>query len=178
MNPAEQIETLFIAHYEALHRYAFTILKDHEDAKDAVQAVFLHIWEKRGRIAVHTSFRAYLFRSVYNHCINQLKKRAAEERHYSHMVPEIVSDLALKDQLEEEQFYKRKVDQVLAQLPPQCREVFIKSRAAQKKYADIAQELGISIKTVEAHMSKALKLIRQALRVLLVIMYLIIDSNR
>lgn len=166
MNAAE-IEKLFTEHYAALHRYAFTLLKDEEEAKDVVQAVFLNLWEKRESLHITTSPKAYLFRSIYHEGLNFMKKQEVLQKHHT------AASLGIDDTeqkpfaSEEEMFTKQKIDNILNEMPPQCREVFIKSRAEQKKYAEIADEMGIAVKTVEAHMSKALKLIRQIVRVII-----------
>ena len=178
MNNVAKIETLFLAHYEALHRYAFSILKDTDEAGDMVQSVFLKLLEKQDNLNIETSAKAYLFRSVYHQCINHIKKEAAKEKHYSGLATEGYAELEQVSPGEHEEALKQRIDKVLDQLPPQCRTVFIKSRAEQKKYVEIAVELNISVKTVEAHMSKALKLIRQILRVLIVIFCLITELNK
>lgn len=166
-NPFD-IEQLFKEHYSALHRYAFTIVKDEDNAKDVVQSVFIHLWEKRESLHITSSPKAYLFRSVYNECLNSLKKNEVLRRHQHQAAAheEKYSDDQQSFLAEEEMLTRRKIDRILDELPPQCREVFVKSRAEQKKYSEIAAELGIAVKTVEAHMSKALKLIRQIVRVL------------
>jgi RNA polymerase sigma-70 factor (ECF subfamily) len=174
----KDIEALFRAHFEALHRYAFTIMKDSDAAKDIVQAVFLKLLEKEEEIQFQRSAKAYLFRSVYNQCVNQIKKdNALAERHSGYMQtgPELLSEPFAQNTQQE---IKAKIDGVLNQLPTQCRTVFVKSRAEQKKYKEIAAELGVSIKTVEAHMSKALKLIQASLRVLAIIFCLLIEWKK
>lgn len=170
----ENIEILFRTHFDALHRYAFSILKDTEVAKDMVQAVFLKLLEKKELIHFAQSAKSYLFKSVYNECLNQIKKeKSLLDKHQNYV--RVLDKEVTPDAATTEAEIKERIDKVLSQLPPQCRIVFVKSRAEQKKYAEIAAELNISVKTVEAHMSKALKLIRAALRVFLVIVCLIIE---
>ncbi len=167
MDRPTDIQTLFMTHYASLHRYAFTIVKDNDEAEDTVQAVFLRRLEKN--VALHDLEhpRAYLYRSVYNLSINTIRKTELQEKHHATIRKETAytsTGAAGKDDEDLLQL-KQQIDKVLDQLPPQCREVFVQSRANQKKYAEIASEMGIAIKTVEAHMSKALKLIRQIIRV-------------
>lgn len=160
-----EIAQLFKEHYEQLHRYAFTILKNEDEAKDIVQSVFLTLWEKRDTLHINSSPKAYLFRSVYHESLNYIRKQEVLRKHHT-AAGEVLEDTEQKPfAFEEELLIKEQIDQVLRELPPQCREVFVKSRAEKKKYSEIAQEMGIALKTVEAHMSKALKLIRQMLRV-------------
>lgn len=165
-----EIEHLFKEHYEQLHRYAFTIVKDTDEAKDVVQAVFLNLWEKRDSLNINSSPKAYLFRSVYHESLNHLKKTEVLQRHQNLSATETSATQEQKPfAFEDELWLRQKIDNVLQELPPQCREVFVKSRAEQKKYAEIAAELGIAVKTVEAHMSKALKLIRKIVGVFVVL---------
>ena len=167
------IRELFINFYEGLHRYAFTILKDADQAKDVVHNVFLHLMEKRN-LGINTSIKAYLYRAVYNECINTIKKSGSDSKHHQRLFKESedadMPDYYTHETLDE---IRNRINSVLDQLPPQCREVFIRSRGGQMKYAEIAQELNISIKTVEAHMSKALKLIKAVVRVNSVIICLL-----
>lgn len=165
MTTTTEIEQLFKEHYEQLHRYAFTILKNEDSAKDVVQAVFLTLWEKRETLHINTAPKAYLFRSVYHESLNYLRKQEVLRKHHSAATTGQEDTFQKPFAIEDEMLVKEQIDQVLRELPPQCREVFVKSRAEQKKYTEIAKEMGIAVKTVEAHMSKALKLIRQILRV-------------
>lgn len=170
-----EIEQLFKEHYDALHRYAFTILKDEEDAKDILQTIFINIWERRESLSMTGSPKAYLYRAVYNESLNYIKKESVRQKHQ--LGAGGLQDAVQPASSEEEDLllWKQKVDKVLDQMPPQCRTVFIMSRTGNKKYSEIADELGISIKTVEAHMSKALKIIRTAVGVLLIACCLYIE---
>lgn len=136
-----------------------------DEAKDVVQMVFINLWEKRDMLKITTSPKAYLYRSVYNESINYIKKQEVQQKHYNVIAHEKGTASDVPFDQDEELLLKKRIEEVLQQLPPQCREVFVKSRAEQKKYTEIAAELGIAVKTVEAHMSKALKLIRQIVRV-------------
>ncbi len=170
------IESLFKEYYIALHRYAFTILRQEDEAKDVVQEVFMTLWEKNDTISINRSARSYLFRSVYNECLNHIRKREVRQRHHHLSVAQQTeSESSGFPEEEEETLLQKKMNTILQSLPNQCRKVFMKSRAEQKKYVQIAEEMGIAVKTVETHMSKALKLIRQAVRVLLLLISLYTD---
>ena len=173
-----EIEQLFKEHYEALHRYAFTILKDDDNAKDVLQTVFINIWERRETLSFIGSAKAYLYRSVYNESLNYIKKEEVRHKHHqgANALQEDVNPE--KNEQEEALEWKQKVDAVLDQMPLQCRTVFLKSRTENKKYIEIAEELNISVKTVEAHMSKALKIIRNIVGVLLLVCCLYIEINK
>lgn len=170
----KEIASLFQDFYESLHRYAFSLLKDNDSAKDAVQSVFLTILEKQNSVKINRSAKSYLFRSVYNHCISSIQKEKAVTNRLSDFVRSNASENSdTTDEEQSDKIIKEKIDTVLDQLPPQCRTVFVKSRAEGKKNKEIAAALNISVKTVEAHMGKALKLIREALRVFVIIFVLL-----
>jgi RNA polymerase sigma-70 factor (ECF subfamily) len=153
------VERYFHAWFEGLHRYAFTILGDNDDAKDAVQAVFLKLLEKKALINDRLSVKTYLYVSVYNHCLNVHRHRKVKAQYaaWSASLPPVTDDpLARKET-------SRQIMDAVESLPPRCRQVFMKSRFEKKKYAEIAQELDISVKTVEVQMGKALKILRREL---------------
>lgn len=157
-------EQLFKSHFRALHGYAYTFVKDHEVAEEMVQVVFCRLWEKSGNIAIQQSVTAYLYRSVYHECLNHLKHqkvRSAHELYTKHQAAhhhteETSSRLRLRE-LEE------KLALALKALPEQCRTIFQMSRFESLKYQEIAGRLGISVKTVENQMGKALKILRSKL---------------
>jgi RNA polymerase sigma-70 factor (ECF subfamily) len=156
---ALQVEQYFHLHYEGLHRYAFTILKDNDNAKDAVQTVFLKLWEKRDDIDEEQSVKSYLYTAVYHYCLNikrhdKIKDRYISENNSAATYPG--NELVSKE-------INRQIMDHIAALSPQCQQVFTKSRFEGKKYAEIAAEMGLSIKTVEAQMGKALKILRAKL---------------
>jgi RNA polymerase sigma-70 factor, ECF subfamily len=133
------------------------------EAEEIVQGVFLTFWEKRHRIEIHTSIHTYLFRMVRNTSLNTLKhakikqKHACEELASSSEVSESVSQTILSNELQE------RIGQAIEKLPEQCRLVFKLSRFEELKYAEIATQLNISVKTVENQIGKALKIMREQL---------------
>lgn len=155
---------LFHTCYEKLHRYAYTLLRDSEDANDIVQTAFARLWEKRDTVVFEEDIKGYLYRSVHNLCMNNIRKEGARDRYMSyksgdkdHFVRGGTEQQALVRELE------KKIAQATHALPEQCRVIFLKSREEGKKYAEIATELAISVKTVEAQMSKALRIMREML---------------
>lgn len=157
------LELYFHEYFEVLHRYAYTLLKDSDEAKDVVQIIFMQLWEKRETISIRQSVRAYLYTATHNHCLNRIKSQQTRQRHYNHFA--VGETHATQDN--EEQLYlrelKKEVLSAMDTLPDKCREVFFKSRFEEKTYPEIAAELGISIKTVEAQMGKALRTLRTLL---------------
>lgn len=159
----QSFEIAFKAFFKGLHSYAQAILKEPETAEEIVQSVFLKLWEKRETLDINSSLKAYLYRSVYHDCLNYIKHQQVKRKHWEHAhyemtqgKPEEVGE-QIKDQ--ENELYER-LQLALEKLPEKCRMVFNLSRFEELKYQEIANRLGISIKTVEAHMGKALKTLR------------------
>lgn len=157
-------EMLFRNYYQPLCNYAYTFLQDKEDAEEIVQSTFLLVWEKRDTLAIRTSVKPYLYAMVRNACLNVLKHEkikqrfAGEEIALADRAHDSVSHTIASNELE----YRIKV--AMNELPDQCRMVFKLSRFEELKYAEIAEQLNISVKTVENHMGKALKIMREQLK--------------
>lgn len=153
-------ERLFTSHFKRLFAYALTIVKEEMAAEEMVQNVFFKIWEKKGRVDIQTSVEAYLYRSVYHESLNYLKHKKVKAAYQSHTVyhsKNQTDNASSKVQLSELQ---QKLETALGELPEQCRTIFQMSRFEELKYQEIADRLGISIKTVENQMGKALKILR------------------
>src|SRR5690606_11704368 len=80
----KKFEKVFRAHFKELHHYAFKILQDAAAAEETVQQVFLKLWERDAQLDIHTSIRSYLYRSVYNECINILKKEQHKAKYQAY----------------------------------------------------------------------------------------------
>lgn len=162
----------FNEYFEVLHRYAYTILKDSDEAKDAVQVIFMQLWEKRDSLVIKQSVKAYLYSATHNHCLNRIKSQQTRQRYYDHFAThEEWITTASEDQLNFREL-KKEVLSAMETLPEKCREIFYKSRFEEKTYPEIAQELGISLKTVEGQMGKALRILRSILLTVPGCMYL------
>ena len=156
-------ELVFKTHYKNLYAYAFTILKDEDEAEETVQQVFFKLWERSEQLSIPGSVAAYLYRAVHNESLNFLKHQKVKEGYRLHVAysmknkSEQPQGRMIKKELEE------KFRETLNELPEQCRTVFQLSRFEDMKYRDIAGKLDISVKTVENHMGKALKILRTKL---------------
>lgn len=155
-----EFEQLFKTHFKSLYAYAYTILKEETAAEEIVQNVFFKIWEKNKQPDIQTSLKAYLYKAVYHDSLNYLKHLAVRAKHKSRVMHDNKEEgqpasgrLMLKE-LEE------KLRDAMNALPEQCRTIFQMSRFDGLKYHEIANQLGISVKTVENQMGKALKLLR------------------
>ncbi|MBL7691529.1 MAG: RNA polymerase sigma-70 factor [Flavipsychrobacter sp.] len=156
------IEDAFKTHFEGLHRYAYTIIKDELMAEEMVQNVFYKLWKNKDQLDISGTMAGYLYRSVYNECLNHVKHEKVKAAYRVHMARtmENLNNAAEKLKLKE---LEEKLDQALRALPEQCRTIFQMSRFEQLKYLEIADRLGLSVKTVENQMGKALKILRTQL---------------
>ncbi|MBA4167767.1 MAG: RNA polymerase sigma-70 factor [Chitinophagaceae bacterium] len=152
-------EQLFKTHFKKLFAYAFTIVKGEMLAEEMVQNVFYKIWEKKGTVDIQTSVSAYLYRSVYYESINHLKHLKVRDAYQKHAASNAAyqDNAATRVQLSELQ---KELETALSELPEQCRTIFQMSRFEELKYQEIADKLGLSIKTIENQMGKALRILR------------------
>ena len=153
-------EEFFKTHFKALHSYAYTILKDDVVAEEMVQNVFYKLWEKKDQVDIQTSLKAYLYKAVYHESLNYLKHEKVKSVHQAHAMyaTDHSGDLAEKKLMQRE--LETKLQTAINDLPEQCRTIFQLSRFEELKYREIADTLGLSIKTVENQMGKALKVLR------------------
>lgn len=157
-------EMIFKTFYKPLCTYAYSFVNDKDEAEEVVQAAFISVWEKRSGIEIQTSLKSYLYRMVRNSCLNVIKHEKVKKQHVAYEMAtgdsshESVSQAVMSSELE------GKIYEAMKTLPEQCRLVFQLSRFEELKYAQIADQLDISIKTVENHMGKALKLMRVQLK--------------
>lgn len=153
-------EALFRAHYRPLCAFANGYVRDADKAEDLVQDLFFHLWLDRERTKVSISVKAYLFASVRNRCLNALKTSARLR-----VLNDEADDRASEDGVGEDEHTERiaRVQAAVESLPEERRKVFKLSRYEGLKYHEIADRLGISVKTVENQMGKALKTMREEL---------------
>ncbi|MDF2192269.1 RNA polymerase sigma-70 factor [Paraflavitalea sp. CAU 1676] len=153
-------EDVFKSHFKNLHAYACTIVKDDIMAEEMVQNVFYKIWERKAHLNIQTSLTAYLYRAVYHESLNYIKHLKVKTAYQSYATARMnqQADNAEKKVLLGE--LEARLRTALQELPEQCRTIFQMSRFEELKYQEIADRLGLSIKTVENQMGKALKLMR------------------
>ena len=158
----KDFEQLFKTHFMHLCNFAHQYVPDRDSARDITQKVFINLWENRNNIDPGKSVRSYLFTSVRNRCLNYIRD---QKKYRSNVLDVEINDYEFsfeEDHMAVEEL-KGRIEEALKVLPPKCREVFEMSRYKNMKYKDIAEELDVSVKTVEAHMSRALKTLKQRL---------------
>jgi RNA polymerase sigma-70 factor (family 1) len=164
---AKGYELLFKYYYEPLCSHAVRFVYNKQVAEDIVADVFFTIWNKQLHDHISISFRAYLFTSVRNKCLTYLKWELDKEKSED-LDEDSISSALLPDRIMELDELYLHLEKAINSFPPQCQKVFLMSRFEGKSYQEIASSLGISSKAVEAHISKALGLLRKAIHHLLV----------
>jgi RNA polymerase sigma-70 factor (ECF subfamily) len=173
----DAFEQIFRKYYAELCGYADKYLNDTDAAEEIVQELFCHIWDKRETIEIKETLRAYFFRATRNRCFNHFRHLKIREAHQQETQAEnnITDNLTAYEAMKGFEL-EEKITQVINQLPAQCKLVFSMSRFEGKKYQEIADELGISKKAVEAHISKALKVLREELKEYLPLLLLLFSD--
>ncbi|MDR0699488.1 MAG: RNA polymerase sigma-70 factor [Tannerella sp.] len=165
------VEELFRKYYKILRAYAYRLLEDKHMAEDFVQDVYYELWKKKDSLVMEDAIKSYLFRSLYTKILNyknskEYTSRGAMDDFTGDKIEQIYLQSHMTDQ-ESELIYKelqREIHKIIDTLPEQCRKVFILSRKYELKNREIAEKLGISVKTVEKHISKALSVLRLNLK--------------
>ncbi len=161
----QTFELIFRKYYVRLCGFANKFIGDTAESEEIVQEAFLKIWEKRDRINLDGDMRPYLFKSVQNLCYNFVEHQKVADKYYQ------VIEEAYKNQKGDYHSFESviyselqdKVEETIGSLPQKCREIFRLSRKDGLKYNEIAEKLQISVKTVEAQMSRALATLRKEL---------------
>lgn len=163
---------LYGTFYSPLCTVANRIINDRQAAEEIVQDVFSKIWFDRKTIEIHTSLNAYLFRSVKNHAINELKRRQTDKASLAHTASlelwKILVDTSESHDYIIEQMIsndlRKEVSMAIESLPHQCRQVFRLSRIDYKSNDEIASLLKISKNTVKSHLVHAINRISLVIR--------------
>lgn len=153
-------ESIFKNLYKPLCAYAMVMMKDKDSSEEIVQQVFVKIWERRASLNVSSSLKAYLYQIVRNDCLNALKHEKIKEQYRQHKVIEMQQHHENASHRLTSRELEQQIQNAIDELPEQCGIIFRMSRFEELKYKDIAEQLSISVKTVENQMGKALKLMR------------------
>lgn len=159
-------EILFRKYYLRLCGFANKFIANSAESEEIVQEVFLNIWKKKDKLNLDDEIRPYLFKSVQNLCFNFLEHRKVIDSYYS------VIDIVYRNQAEDFDTYESvlytefqsRAERAIDSLPEECGKIFRMSRHDGLKYAEIADKLGISVKTVETQMSRALAKLKTELK--------------
>ena len=163
--------TLFNRYYARLCAYSESFVGDRQTSEDLVQDVFVNIWMKRAELKFDETLVSYLYKAAHNASIQYLRRQKVKDRYNALLhaklteaecVPMewVVTDTNPAEESEIQTLYR----QGLEQLPAQTREIFLCSREKGMKYSEIAELTGLSVKSVEYHISKALEVFRMVLK--------------
>jgi RNA polymerase sigma-70 factor (family 1) len=154
----------FSRYYAGLCVFANKFLGDPYLAEETVQDIYLKLWRNRNVLDIHVSVRAYLFTSVKNQCLDALKHAKVNHECLEKLAGSIPGPKnETWDTYVESELFEL-LDKAVEKLPPECRKIFRESRFAYIPNREIAQKEGLSLKTVENQLTKALKIIRTELK--------------
>lgn len=158
-----KFKILFDKHYNSLCNYANAILSDYDKSEDVVQDILFDFWEKRNDLSIEPNkYENYLIRSVKFKCIDIHRQKKVVRKYEAEIIHE---NNAIEDNSEKEiPDYKAILIKAIDELPEKTKQVFIMSKIEGLKYQEIADSQGISIKTVENQMGRALKHLRLILK--------------
>jgi len=156
-------DALYGKYSRKLYRFGYSILKSKEDSENLIQDVFLNLWENRHKVEKNASIQSYVFTIAYNSAISILRKKTKDFQfvEYLKSLQEIIEE-PVNVELEYIEL-TAKLDMIINELPQRQKEVYLLHKVEGLKYNVIAEQLHISVNTIENHMSRALKTIREKL---------------
>lgn len=177
-------ENFYITWYSRVKYFARDYVLSEEEAENIAQDVFLEFYQKRDSLDFHINIIAYLFTSVKNKCIDYLRRKLLEQEAAAKMQEEFDLSFRMKfDSLEafnleglSEDNIKNIIEKALESLPERCREIFVMSKIEGKKQKEIAEDLGVSVKTIECQMTIAYKKLREELKNYLPLLLFLLSS--
>lgn len=154
---------LFDTYYEELCRIVYPVVKDKDAAEDIVQDVFVKLWMRREELEVKTTYKAYLYKAVVLRGLDYLRREKSKNKASAELQATGEKHSNNTDAGLNEKQIQQAIDTALDQMSDSMRKIFELSRFSGLKNREIAEELGISIKTVESNMGKALKIMHTQL---------------
>jgi RNA polymerase sigma-70 factor (ECF subfamily) len=157
-------EEIFSKYSNKLYQFSISYLKSEEDAEEIVQDVFLKLWEKRQEIRTETSFQSYLFTITLNFIKRHFNRKARADQYKHELATQFFE---ANDQAESAITYQdllNKLEVLIDQLPEKRKQIFIERKQHDKPVKQIAEELGITPKTVENQLTRALNFLRDELQ--------------
>ncbi|QSW89389.1 MULTISPECIES: RNA polymerase sigma-70 factor [Flavobacterium] len=170
-------------YFRRIQSFSFQFIYDQDEAENLAQEALLHLWQNRENIESINGIQAFLFTYAKSKCLNLIRHKKVKDKFKNDLLNHKERELDIEilnsiqfDTLELTEL-ERIIQQSISDLPPKTREIFIKKRFENKKNAEIAEELGISLKAVEAHMTKALKILKSKLSDYLFLIFILIYNN-
>ena len=157
-------EQIFRDLYAPLCVYANKFIDDKDKSEELVQDTFYNLWKNREALNIRISLKSYLYKSVQNACLLMIQHDKVKEKYRTYVInSRNTGGEKTPDKLLEEKELDKSIQDTMKKLPERCREIFYLNRYEGLKYREIAEKLSISQKTVEANISKALKILRKNL---------------
>jgi len=158
------LKKIFEHYYTYLLVTAVNLTGDQEKARDLVQDVFLEVWKKRAELNIQSSLKSYLRRAAVNRSLNYIKTRKRFDFGEENLNQQIPDDALSTQRLLEAEDLKTAINVAIDSLPEKCKTIFLLSRFEDLSHKEIAQKLNISTKTIENQITKALKVVRAAVK--------------
>jgi len=165
----QAFKTLYNSYYPALCRFARIYIHSVEDAEDQVQDLFVKIWEQPNILAANISLKGYMYRSIYNSCINYITRKHLKFRNLDPDTVKSLNELIFCDPEDwpETGLLTAELNEVIEKaihlLPAECGKIFLMSREEGLSHREIAQKLRISENTVKVQVYRALSKLREEL---------------
>lgn len=168
---------IFTKYYANLVRFSFGITRNADASEEIVQDVFLKLWESRNALEIHSSLKSFLLKSVQNRSIDSLRHTSITHKYAS-----LVLDHPTLSENDTENYIlfselENKFDHALSKIPAEYAKVFRMSRIETLSYHEIAGKLGISVRTVEVRIGKALSLLREELKEFLILAFILFQLS-
>ena len=158
---AVAFETLFRRYYESLCRYSNKITGDMDVAEEVVQELFYTIWKDRTKLRIVLSVKSYLLGAVRNNSLQYIEHLKVRRRYHDHVLANNNMENCSPQEILEYRELEQRIEFAMEKLPERRRNIFRMNRFEGKKYEQIALEMSLSVKTIEAEMSKALSVLRK-----------------
>jgi RNA polymerase sigma-70 factor (ECF subfamily) len=152
-------QILYDKYYQWLCNYVFKLCENKKLSEDIVQDMLMKFYENRLKITITGSLKNYLFTSCHNQFLQHLRKNKIKFDDLDTIKSEVIAS-SMNTQENHKVTKLKKLHQYIDELPPRCKEIFIKNKLQKTIYKDIAEDMDISVKTVENQMSKAIKYLK------------------
>lgn len=163
-NVRDNFDKIYILYFSRMRRFAKEYVLFDEDAENIVQDVFMFLWEKRDVLDIQVSLVSYIFMLVKNRCLDYLRHKVVADEYKQELSVKLSALELLNNSFTSDEEIASILRNAIDKLPERCREIFLKSRVEGKRYREIADELHLSVNTVENQMSIALKKLRVELK--------------
>lgn len=180
-------ETAFTYFYDKYFRritaFSFQFIYDYDEAENLAQEALLYLWQNRESVESINGIQSFLYTYAKSKCLNMIRHNKVKDKFKNDLLNQKERELDIEilnsvqfDTLELTEL-ERLIQESISDLPPKTREVFMKKRFENKKNAEIAEEMQVTLKAVEAHMTKALKILKTKLSDYLFLIFILICNN-